>query len=95
MPAGEGVERVTLETTRVSDTGMSDTVTPPSDERLTNLRVTARARDIANEIASALGMDQRALVEGLLELVVGVVRKEKAKGVSSDYLREAVLGRRK
>jgi hypothetical protein len=85
---------VDISQTVASDTHSdSDSVTPPPD-KLTNLRVTAHARDTANEIAGALHMDQRALVEGLLELVVGVVRKDMSQGASLERLRVAVLGRK-
>jgi hypothetical protein len=46
----------------------------------------------ANMIAGALGLTQRATVEGLLRLVRGMVENEQAKGASLEKLRRAVFG---
>ena len=71
-----------------SDTGGVGDDTP----KLTNLRVTTQARDDANYIAGALGMEQRATVEGILRVVRKAVDANKLKDTNPAYLRRAVLG---
>lgn len=66
----------------------SDTLKP----KLTNLRVTTQARDDANYVADALGMEQRATVEGILRIVRKMVEIEQVRGVGLEQLRRAVLG---
>lgn len=74
-----------LEITKLSQ---NDTLKP----KLTNLRVTERARDNANYIADALGMEQRATVEGILRVVRKAVDANKLKDTNPAYLRRAILG---
>lgn len=69
--------------------GESDT----ARQTLTNLRVTTQARDNANFIADALGMEQRATVEGILRVVRRAVEIERAINAAPGYLRRAILGK--